>query len=316
MDADSCQSQVQSPLRTFIDVLIAILIAASYTPQFKQLRARDRTSDNGISGWYITLLTISATTHFAARIENVYSQEAYDCTRYGDLRGLRAFSALVIYIQPLVQWVAAVSLLAVYLRDQTDHNGEYSPIYSLGGLPLLTVHDTDTDTQYSLPRDRHATRPLSKRTIIAAITSHAAIVFPIAIHLLFSGRSDDSSNGYNLRQGLHVVLAITGLFTSLIAALPQVYLLIHRTRAGLGVGSLSLLGLALQAFAFAALAGSQAVRLGWPARRGSGPDQPLTPLAWWWDINGTAVGYAALAVCQLLVLKVAIGASRAGGSGS
>ncbi|KAL2823035.1 hypothetical protein BJX63DRAFT_3944 [Aspergillus granulosus] len=87
------------------------LVVASYIQQLLQIAKNDRCGNGAISDWYITLMAVSASSHLAARIENRFSYWAYRYVRTGDLKGFDAFSALVVFLQLLVHWVGATTLL-------------------------------------------------------------------------------------------------------------------------------------------------------------------------------------------------------------
>ncbi|KAL5332424.1 hypothetical protein BJX70DRAFT_404623 [Aspergillus crustosus] len=166
--------------------------------------------------------------------------------------------------------------------------------------------------------------PPPNATILAIVLAHAAVVLPLAIYLLNLLTRDDEDDPtilvVNTLCGM--ILRLTGILTSLTAAIPQIHLMVTRYRVNLNVfhqGSLSLLGLGLQVIAFIALDASQ----GWRMRVLSpAPDAPSWEQAvgiwsWeWWGtfffVSGLTAGWVALAVCQLLVLCVALGLGLGG----
>ncbi|CEL02095.1 hypothetical protein ASPCAL01670 [Aspergillus calidoustus] len=212
------------------------------------------------------------------------------------------FSALVVYIQPFVHWVAAIILLAFYVAFRTRASSRHESHVS-------------------------ATSP-SNSAIRAIVLTHAAITLPSALCLL--QQMTDKEGPFNntfifiLHTFLEVFLQITGLLTSLTAFIPQIHLMLTRPRDGLpfGQGSLSTLSLGLQVITFTLLAASQ----GWrtrprPLPRPSNAESWIQPVQtwsrnWWFGFffqGGLAAGWLALAVSQLVVLCVALGlGSRAG----
>ncbi|KAL2818222.1 hypothetical protein BDW59DRAFT_165554 [Aspergillus cavernicola] len=64
-------------------------------------------------------------------------------------------------------------------------------------------------------------------------------------------------------QAYGLFLLIIGLLKSLVAPIPQIYLMVARSRANLDKGSLSILGLGFQIIAFTVLAVSQDFRMDW-----------------------------------------------------
>ncbi|KAL2817979.1 hypothetical protein BDW59DRAFT_165685 [Aspergillus cavernicola] len=147
-----CDSEVQSPFATAIHLLVGLFIIASYIPQFIRITTTSA-GTTGISGWYIILLTTSATSHFAARIKNLNTSFAWGCFRRGDLQGFNAFSALVIYLQAFIHWAAAITLLAFYVYFRND------------------AHSSPSSSP-------------SNPVILGIVLTHAAIVIPPAIYLL------------------------------------------------------------------------------------------------------------------------------------
>ncbi|KAK2757691.1 hypothetical protein FQN54_004660 [Arachnomyces sp. PD_36] len=303
-----CESHVQSPLLTIFDILICLLVAASYIPQLSRIAVDRQTT--GISPWYIVLVTISSSTHLAARLVNGYGQLAVDCVRGGQLSGWKAFSALVIYLQLAVQWICAVVLLVLYVRFRDGNQDGDSP-------EDAPATQTDTGDSYVSAQDQepcdavpHAA--MSNKAILATVITHAVIILPVAFTLFILGRPDDDQEGFGSEMGyafaqqiLHATFALSGLATSLSSAVPAVHLIVARSRSGYGLGSLSVVGLGLQFLAFVALGVSQGVRLGWP-RVGDASDPPLSVYAWFLLVNGPAVGFVALGVGQLVVMGVAL----------
>ncbi|KAF9885157.1 hypothetical protein FE257_000683 [Aspergillus nanangensis] len=301
MPPESRPPHAQTPFATGIHLLITLFVAASYIPQLIDIGANDRTGNAAISGWYIILLTTSATAHLATRIKNLQSSQAWHSVRHGNLKGFDAFSSLVVFLQAFIHWAAAIILLVFYVsfrtRTPSRNNDDESIISS----------------------------PPSAVTILAVVLVHAVIVLPFAVyflHLLTKDPEDlPDSVVFVVSSAYGLLLRITGTLTSLTAAVPQVYLMVTRYRNSgnqFNQGSLSLLGLGLQVVAFLALAGSQ----GWRMRiLPPPPDAPsywqlYTTGEWWYAffvISGYAVGWATLAFSQLLVLCVALGlGSRAG----
>lgn len=274
----------------------------------------------GISGWYIILLTLSSSTQLAARLENIDSQISFECVRGGELCGWKAFSALVVYLQILVQWLAAVSLLAVYIAfrqhpsaEKTDHADAADVttplLFASANNAQQPLHD-DHVTQQQEAEDMEQHFPPSNTAILAIVCTHAALIIPICLAVLIIGRPKDDDWGFliDIFQSAFNgwFLAPSGLLFALASAVPQVHLMVTRSRVGMGLGGLSVLSVGLQALAFAALAVSQGLRLGWPHINYRN-DPPITVLEWFLVVGGPAVGFGALAVCQLVVLAVALG---------
>jgi hypothetical protein len=269
------------------------------------------------------LLTTSATAHLATRIKSVFTCDAWSCFRHGDLKGFELFSALVVYLQPLVHWIAAVSLLAVFVsvpaqanqRTPGNNSKEHSGLNQRGIAPAST----------------RTTSP-SSATILAIVLTHAVVTLPLAIHCLdlITRNEDDDPTLIFFNCVYGILLRLTGILTSFTAAIPQIKLMVTQSRndansdnSNHGSGGLSLLTLGLQVVAFIALGASQ----GWRVRgMGLPPDDrpswytgPPTMRSWdWWMryfiVGGMAGSWLALAIAQLVVLCVALGL-RLGGWG-
>ncbi|KAL2826696.1 hypothetical protein BDW59DRAFT_160887 [Aspergillus cavernicola] len=287
-----CGSQVQTPFATAIHLFVGLFVAASYIPQLIQIATNDHTGNAGISGWYIILLTTSASSHLASRIKNINSGFTWRCFRDGDLQGFDPFFALVVYLQAFIHWAAAIALLAVYVSFRT---------------------------RTTPGNEAHATIPSpSNPVILAIVLIHAAIILPPALYLLeliTQERHEDDAVLFVKNSIYGILLRITGIFTSLTAAIPQIHLMVTRSRINnLDQGSLSLLSLGLQIIAFTALAGSQGWRMRLPPPPPDALDAAPESVTWsveWWAIifvfSGLGALWVTLAVSQLLVLCVALG---------
>ncbi|KAL2810859.1 hypothetical protein BJX63DRAFT_401094 [Aspergillus granulosus] len=62
----------------------------------------------------MVLLTASATAHLFARTAGMFTKATYDCIRDGHLFSWKGFSAMLMLLQVLVQWIHAIVMLAVY----------------------------------------------------------------------------------------------------------------------------------------------------------------------------------------------------------
>ncbi|KAL2816968.1 hypothetical protein BJX63DRAFT_430018 [Aspergillus granulosus] len=295
MTSTSCNFEVQTPSR---QLLICLFVAASYIPQLLQIATNDHAGNAGISGWYIIILTTSASTHLAARLNDIPSSEAWRCFRHGELEGFSAFSALVVYLQVFVHWVTAIILLALYVAFRTKA----------------------TPGNESQPYTNSPSNP----AILAIVLTHAAVTLPSAFYLLKQLTKESQFDNifiFVLSTFYAQFLRITGLLSSLTSFIPQIYLMVTRPRDGNpDKSNLSMLCLGLQVIAFTFLACSQ----GWRMRPPPPPPNPLNPdqyptiwgLKWWVYIlfaSGMAAGWLALAVSQLVVLCVAPGLGKGGG---
>ncbi|KAL3447837.1 hypothetical protein BJX65DRAFT_276117 [Aspergillus insuetus] len=313
MPTRNCSHEVQAPLATTIDLLITLLLAASYIPQLIEITAH---GTENISGWYVILLTTSATSHLATRARSVFTCSAYACFRHGELKGFDLLSALVVYIQAIVHWVVASILLAVFVsirsRNQPPTPGTSTKTPSKN-KELSGANQSGTPSATTSP---------SNATVLAIVLTHAVVILPLAIYFLdLITRTEDDDPTiifFNCLYG--ILLRITGILTSLTAEIPQVKLMVNRPRDNGGNfnqgSSLSLFGLGLQVIAFIALSASQ----GWRAR--DCPSWYSWRSVWTWDWwmkflvgGGMAASWMALAICQLVVLCVALGLGVGVGSG-
>ncbi|KAL2850073.1 hypothetical protein BJX68DRAFT_237294 [Aspergillus pseudodeflectus] len=296
MPSKPCQRHIQSPFAAIAHLFICLLVPASYIPQLTRIATSNQNGNSAISGWYIILLTTSSTAHLATRLNCISSSEAWKCVRHGELDGLDAFSALVVYIQPFLHWLSAILLLCLYVafrsKPPTRHEGDIG-----------------------------ATTP-SNSAILAIVITHAAITLLLAFCLLhfMTGKDGPFNNPFVfvVHTYYELFLQTTGLLTSLTAFIPQLHLILTRARDShhhFDQGTLSTLSIALQVLAFTLLAASQ----GWRMRQ-----RPWTPsengatwivptqtwsLKWWVKVlfgGGRAAGWLGLAVSQLIVLCVAL----------
>ncbi|KAL4860503.1 hypothetical protein BDV12DRAFT_204977 [Aspergillus spectabilis] len=304
--------EVQPPLATTIHLSITLLLIASYIPQLLKLNTNGA---EDISGWYMILLTTSATAHLATRIRSVFTFDAWECFRHGHLKGFELFSALVVYLQPLAHWIAAISLLAVFVlvraqasqpapsnNHQASGNSKEDSVLHQRGIAAASATTTTTSP--------------SNATILTIVLTHAVVTLPLAIHFLdLMTRTEDDDPTiifFNVVYG--TLLRFTGISTSLTAAIPQIKLMVTRSRdangdnSNHGSGSLSLLTLGLQVIAFIALGASQ----GWRVSERQLPPPPEDCWSWdWWMryvvVGGMAGSWGALAIGQLVVLCVILG---------
>ncbi|KAL2812900.1 hypothetical protein BDW59DRAFT_155059 [Aspergillus cavernicola] len=303
MSSSLCALEIQSGFDTTIHVLISLCVAASYIPQLIQIATNDQTGNAAISGWYIVLLTTSASAHLAARVNNHISSKAWRCIRGRELEGFNAFSAALVFVQPFIHWASAIILLAFYASYRTKVT------------PRGKSGDEDTS---------HTPSP-SNPVLLAVVLTHAAILLPLACYSLqqYSTHGNENIFVASMNAINAATVLVTGMLTSLTAAIPQIRLMVVQSREdSRAQGSLSTLGLGLQVIAFTALAVSQ----GWRMRLPPPPPADIFPWSqpavgsrgWWGHFlfeRGLAAGWLALAVSQLLVMCVALGLGKGGGEG-
>jgi hypothetical protein len=231
------------------------------------------------------------------------------------LKRYEAFSALLVFIQPLVHWVGAATLMAFYVVYRT--RDDPVTITSPGPAIIKTALLTTTEPTRSPSMTEYPITSPSNQVILAVTLSHAAITLPISIALLVHFEENLVTALANQVYG-HLLVA-TGTLTSLTACIPQVYLMATTTRLSLQnaeqeqaqeVGSLSTLTLGLQVLGFLALAGSQGRRMKWVLEEQEAQSSLGTWCTWTLFFGGPMAGWLALAVSQLVVLGFAL---RGGG---
>jgi hypothetical protein len=82
--------------------LVCVLVVSSFIPQIIRIAVTDRSSNAGISGWYMVLLTLSTTPHLATALGTLFTKGPMVCVREGYLRGWQAFSALGMVVQSIL----------------------------------------------------------------------------------------------------------------------------------------------------------------------------------------------------------------------
>ncbi|KAL3483398.1 hypothetical protein BJX62DRAFT_244929 [Aspergillus germanicus] len=347
MDPDlarqECQNYALSPLRIALDLLVCVLVVGSFIPQIIRIAVTDRSSDAGISGWYMVLLTLSATSHLATVLGTLFTKGPMVCVREGYLRGWQAFSALGMVVQSILHWAYAMALLAVYLHFRhVRRNGSSAgyvlvqddddahPHYPVGivcpgpdTLPLdgLIAGDQQQTVLSSPAIYGSGTSSPSNRVILAVVITHAAITLPFPIYIFLAklplAFSDDITP-LLAAQVYYIVLAFAGFFTSVTAVIPQIHLMVSRSRSGLDLdlGNLSVYGTGLQCLALFALGASQWVKF---AVFDPTDGHSAGPGDWFWTwfrySGASPVGYLVLGLGQLVVFCVAlwgIGTGREG----
>ncbi|KAL5337620.1 hypothetical protein BJX70DRAFT_368777 [Aspergillus crustosus] len=263
------------------------------------------------------------------------------CPR-GLLERLEAFSAVGMVVQSLLHWLAAMALLGVFLyfrHGRSNSMAEYSPLVQDGDhvsigtalgpdTPLLeglisgdgqaVLSSSAATAMYgsnSNTASAGTTTTPSSRVLLALVITHAVLLIPPAIYIMLKKiPSDNDLLVFLAAQAWYIVLAITGFLTSLTAMIPQIHLIIARSRSGLqGPGNLSLLGTGLQSLALFALSASQWSRFGSYDPTSGGAAGPVQYFwAWFRGVGASPVGYLVLALGQLVVFCVALGVGGRG----
>jgi hypothetical protein len=211
-----------------------------------------------------------------------------DVLQNRELRGWKAFYALLVYIPPLLQWIATMLLYIAFV------------VFVIFGHQAQKKEGDGS---------RIATP--SSTAILAIVCTHAGFFLPLSTYILlqvFNEVNDFSFVWAAAQAYLEVFMVATGLPAAVVSAVLQIWLMITRSRSRLGLGDLSVLSLRLQVFTLAMLAVAQYLRSPWGTGTGS---QPL--YTWVCFMNPAGIGYAALALSQLLVLGVALGLGHAEG---
>ncbi|KAL3462070.1 hypothetical protein BJX64DRAFT_150033 [Aspergillus heterothallicus] len=338
-DRQACQTYALSPVRTAIDILVCLLVVGSYIPQIIRITITDRSSNAGISAWYMLLLSLSATSHLATALGALYTKWPVFCVREGYLRGWKALSAVGMVVQSVLHWLAAMALLGVFLyfrHGRTNSMAEYSPLVQGGdhvsigtdlgpNTPLLeglvssdgqaVLSSSAATAMYgsNTASASTTTRP-SNRVLLALVITHAVLLIPPAIYIMLKKiPSDDDLVVLLAAQACYIVLAITGFLTSLTAMIPQIHLIITRSQNGLGPGNLSILGTGLQSLSLFALSATQWSRFGSFDPTGGDAAGPVEYFwAWFIGVGASPVGYLVLALGQLVVFCVALGVGGRG----
>lgn len=233
-----------------------------------------------------------------------------------------------MYFQMLLLWLAAVALLAVYLALRQHPNAHGTGFFTNDAVGTTSsLLFTRANDAQQLQGEGYEMQQLEGNTmqqhsqpsnvaIIAIVCAHAALILPISLTIFIIGSPEDVNWVILIdlfQQVFHGwFLVPSGFLFALAGAAPQIHLIITRSRAGMGLGDLSLLSLGLQVLAFAALGVSQKLRLGWP-EWGINGGEPMSVWGWLLFVSGPAVGLGGLAVCQLVVLAVALGVGVSSG---
>ncbi|KAL2867366.1 uncharacterized protein BJX67DRAFT_381077 [Aspergillus lucknowensis] len=287
-DRELCEARVLSPLRTAIDFLVCLLIIGAFIPQIIRIAVTDKNSNAGISGWYMLLLSLSATCHLATVLGTLFTKAPMFCIQEGYLRGWKGFSVIGMVFQNLGPDTPLLEGLAS--GDETVLSS--TPVYG-----------------------SNASTTPSNKVIIAVVVTHAVIIIPPAIYVMLKKLpSEHDIIILFTAQICYFIIAITGFLTSLTAIIPQIHLMVKRSQSGFGLGNLSVLGTGLQCLALIALSASLWVRFASFDPLHGHAHGPVQYFWTWYKFSGASpVGYTVLGVGQLVVLCVAL---AIGGRGS
>ncbi|CAK7201421.1 hypothetical protein SEUCBS139899_004125 [Sporothrix eucalyptigena] len=215
--------------------LFCFFIVGAYIPQYMSII---RHGTRGIASRYILFHCLFSICTLGLRVSHYDFYKAYNCVRKGAYKGWWGLSALLGFIQAIVQWLAAMVLLAMYIhyRDDgiDDNNNE---------LPTQTMQ------------------------IIVGVVAGVALSISFAFigcnnFELFTN-DDLYLNGYWMAAyifGLGVWMSILQAPNAVFLFLPVVYQIKMTAALGGDHGSLSFLSLGLQAGMFMVLGALQAAR--------------------------------------------------------
>jgi hypothetical protein len=245
------------------------------------------------------------------------------CVREGYLRGWQAFSALGMVVQSILHWACAMALLAVYLHfrhgRRIGSSAGYVRVQDDGPHPLYPVGIVDPGPDTPLleglliagDQQQTVTSSPSNRVILAVVITHAAINLPFPIYIFLAKLPlafGDDITPLLAAQVYYIVLAFAGFVMSVTAVIPQIHLMVSRSRSGHDLGNLSVLGTGLQCLALFALGASQWVKF---AVFDPTDGNAAGPGDWFWTwfrySGASPVGYLVLGLGQLVVFCVGLG---------
>ncbi|KAL4899958.1 hypothetical protein BDW74DRAFT_162751 [Aspergillus multicolor] len=309
--------------------LVAALIAASYTVQTGHLTQYARTDSKdittGLSGWYITLLSASATFLLTNRFVNLYSLCAYECLFTVDLTYIQGATVVSAFLAPVAHWVGSHALLACY--SKLRHRNRKVPATACGSPSCAEKTEANSSTtsqpacaaggDHTTPAPTTARQqPSTTAILLTVITSAIACFYPsyrlVPQSSLYWG---DEPVDAGVAAVIMAVMGAAGFFTAsgFVVALAAGVVQVRRMRGQRKCRSqsqsqsesqtpLSIPGLALHATALVGMAILQDLRIS-PASVGS----------------SMASQWVAVAVSQLMVLCCALyfgdGAGRGTGAG-
>ncbi|CZR50186.1 uncharacterized protein PAC_00058 [Phialocephala subalpina] len=182
LSSDYCSYFVLSPVRTILEPLIVPALLLAYLPQYVETW---RYGTAGISGRFMLCLCLCSTLQLAARLVNPAGAPAVNCILYREeLRGIKAFSALIGYFQVLSQWLCAMIWLYFFLRFRnSERDAEYAP--------LLANEDGSRHAQdnESSARTSAVPRGMSSDQMFFVVFAHAFFFLGTAIGLLVAPKA-------------------------------------------------------------------------------------------------------------------------------
>ncbi|KAK8004150.1 hypothetical protein PG989_003869 [Apiospora arundinis] len=251
MTSPRCEdpSQYQSTTRTVLETLLWVSVIAAYVPQYIGIK---RAGTKGISPYYVLNHGLFSTTTLALRLSHSVSFPAFTCVASHQLWGWKGYSALLGFVEVIVQWLCSVILLVIYIRYRT--------------VPEVTVPGPSEARARRmsdwLPEEAHAHKLTSTRMrFILGI--YAAITLPISLGFLLVGALPSSpeqshrSTAYTVSWTIWItILCALDAFLVVFQFIKQM-----KTVGRVGTrGSLSITSIALQSVALVLMSVSQFYR--------------------------------------------------------
>ncbi|CAK7231423.1 hypothetical protein SEUCBS140593_007917 [Sporothrix eucalyptigena] len=236
----------QSFLRTIVEGLFCFFIVAAYVPQYIAIVSQ---GTFGVSSRYILFHALFSIFTLSVRVCYPIYYDAYNCVDGGPYTGWKALSSLLGMIQAVVQCLCAIVLLGLYIHyRRCDDNG---------------VSGDQTEDVTSLPPE---TSPL---IMGLAVGLTGLVVLSVSFTFLIMNQNEmfDPDDGpISLDVFVYRFLIHIWVFPLILANLAflvlPVFYQVKTVQALHSHGSLSLISLGMQAFAFTVLAVLQTAR-GW-----------------------------------------------------
>ncbi|KAK3368299.1 hypothetical protein B0H63DRAFT_488211 [Podospora didyma] len=249
-DTEWCEKypSYQSVSRTILEILLCILIVASYVPQYVSIVSH---GTHAISSRFILFHGLFSVLVFGLRLQIPAFYDAFNCVDGGPYTGWKALSSLLGFIQSAVQFASAMLLVVLYVKHRTPSLPDEPSEAPMPGIP--------------------------SQTIARVISTTAIVVLPISLAFLWCNQypafdRDDETKLGNIVAVYGIGLGIWGtllLPANLVFLVLQFVYQIETIGTLSSTGTLSLISLLLQAVVFTTLAFSQTMRswsaIVWPS---------------------------------------------------
>ncbi|KAK8066752.1 hypothetical protein PG997_013499 [Apiospora hydei] len=253
MTSPACEdpSQYQNTTRTVLETLLCVSVIVAYVPQYIGIK---RTGTKGISPYYVLNHGLFSTTTLALRLSHSVSFPAFTCVASHQLWGWESYSALLGFVEVIVQWLCSVRVpsLTVFIRYRT--------------VPLVTAPGPNEARARRmsdwLPEEAHAHKLTSARMRLI-LGTYAAVILPISLGFLLVGALPSFSEHIRHSTSFTVVWSIWITILCVADAFLVVFQFIKqmKTVGRLGTrGSLSITSIAMQSVALIFLSVSQFYR--------------------------------------------------------